>query len=169
MQFITPYDNEQMTYDRSRHQYILTIGYVRDELGIDLPARLNVAQSDDPQKAAAYRLTQVSNEIYSYIYAHSSNAEMQEFYAAKLESTRTIIRDAMLEQLSYELVSGALSMFSGVNIKTGQQMDRQKLKEAVIGFDAQKMLDRVIPELGVALTYQGKFYTPTNFEYRKDY
>lgn len=169
MNFITPYDDNTMIYDMDSHQYRLTIGYVRDELGVDLPSRLNTAQSDDPQKVAEFRLKQVADEVYSYIYAHSSNAMMQEFYAAKLESTREIIRKAMLEQLSYELVSGALSMFSGINVKTGQVIDRQKMKDAVIGFNAQKVLDRIVPELGVALTYQGKFYTPTNIQFRVDY
>ena len=169
MQLITPYDDNTMIYDRRRHQYRLTLEYVEAETGVNLAEQLNTANSDDPQREAIFRLNQVSQEVYSYVYAKNSNHMMQEFYMAKLESTREVIRQALVDQLTYELTSGALAMFSGVNIKTGQQMDRQKLKDAVIGFNTQMTLDREIPELGVALTYQGKFYTPINIEFRKDY
>ena len=167
--FITPYSDDKMIYDAEAHQYRLTIGYVKEKLGIDLPQHLNTAASDDPQKVAEFRLEQVANEIYSYIYAQNSNNEMQEFYACKLESTRNIIRKAMLEQLSYELVSGALSMFSGVNIKTGQVIERKKLQEAIIGFNAKKELDMIVPELGIALTYQGQLLRPVGVDIRGDY
>lgn len=169
MQFITPYDDETMVYDLEAHQYRLTLAYVKEKLGVDLPEHVNTAPSDDPQKVAEHRLEEIADEIYSYIYDHNSNSEMQEFYACKLESTRKIIRKAMLEQLTYELVSGAISKFSGINIKTGQIMERTKLKEAIIGFDAQKVLDRIVPELGVALTYQGQLLTPINMRFREDY
>ena len=169
MELITPYNDETMTYDNESHQYVLTLKYVKDKLGIDLPEHLNTAASDDPQRVAQYRLEQVSNEIYSYIYAHNSNNQVQEFFACKLESARVIIRKAMLEQLSYELVSGAISMFSGVNIKTGQIMDKKKLQDAIVGFNAQKELDKIIPELGWALTYQGQIMTPIGANIRGDY
>ena len=169
MRLITPYSDEEMIYDAEEHQYKLTLKYVKDKLGINLADHLNTAASDDPQVVAEYKLNQISNEVYSYIYAQNSNNEMQEFYAAKLEATRTIIKKAMLEQLSYELVSGSLSMFSGVNIKTGQIMDKKKLSEAVIGFRTKQELDRFIPELGIALTYQGQLVTPINFKFREDY
>ena len=80
-----------------------------------------------------------------------------------------IICKAMLEQLSYELVSGAISMFSGINVKTGQIMDRKKMQEAIIGFNAQKELDKIVPELGWALTYQGQIMTPIGMNIRGDY
>ena len=169
MGLITPYDDETMTYDMDLHQYVLTLGYVKAKLGIDLPARMNTAQSDDPQATAQYQLEQISNEIYSYIYAHNTFMLAQEYYANKLESSRVVIRKAMLEQLSYECVSGALAKFSGVNVKTAQIMDRKGIEKAIIGFDAKKALDTVIPEIGVALTYQGHWSMPVNADIRGDY
>ena len=158
-----------MTYDIDKHQYILTLGYVKDRLGVDLPEHLNTAPSDDPQMVAQYKLEQISNEIYSYIYDHNNNNEAQEFYACKLESTRKVIRDAMIEQLTYEMVSGALSQFSGVNIKTGQVIEQDKLRKAIIGFNAEKILNRIVPDLGIALTYQGHLLMPMNQQIRGDY
>ncbi len=169
MQTITPYSDETMTYDRDMHQYVLTIGYVKEKLGIDLPSRLNTAPSDDPQMVAQYRLEEVSNEIYSYIYAHSNNNAVQEYFACKLESTRVVIRKAMLEQLAYECISGAISQFSGVNVKTGHIMDRKGIEKAVIGFNAKKVLDSYIPEIGCALTYQGHWASPIGIDIRGDY
>lgn len=166
---ITPYSDDKMIYDAEAHQYRLTLGYVKEKLGINLPEHLNTAQNDDPQKVAEYRLEQVANEVYSYIYAQNSNNEMQEFYASKLESTRKILMRAMLEQLSYELTSGAISMFSGVNIKSGQVIERKKLQEAVIGFNTQKELDKIVPELGIALTYRGQLLRPIGVDIRGDY
>ena len=166
---ITPYNDETMTYDMDTHQYVLTLDYVKNELGIDLPSRLNTAESDDPQMAAQYVLKQVSNEVYSYIYAHNTNALAQEYYACKLESSRVVIRKAMIEQLSYELISGALANFSGVNVKTGLIMDRKGIERAIIGFNAKKALDGVIPEIGIALTYQGYWMMPMGANIREDY
>lgn len=169
MHFITPYDDEKMVYDYESHQYKLTLAYVKKSLGIDLPEHLNTAQSDDPQAVAQSRLDQISDEIYSYIYAHTNNEPVVELYACKLESTRNIICKAMKEQLAYELVSGSMAMFSGVNIKTGQVVDQEKLRKTIIGFNAQKALDRIVPEMGVALTYQGDLFTPIGFKYREGY
>lgn len=169
MQLITPYSDNTMTYDAEKHQYILTLAYVKDKLGVDLPERINTAPSDDPQRVAQAELERISDEIYSYIYAHNSNNEVQEYFVAKLESTRVIIRDAMKEQLAYNLTSGALSRFSGVNVKTGQVIDQKALRKAVIGFDAEKILDKVVPEIGVALTYQGYLMMPIGANIRGDY
>lgn len=166
---ITPYSDDTMTYDQDAHQYILTLQYVKDRLGVDLPERLNTAPSDDPQMVAQYKLRQISNEVYSYIYDHNSNNEAQEYFACKLESARSVIRDAMEEQLAYELVSGALSHFSGVNVKTGQVIEQDKLRQAIIGFNTQKKLSKIIPEIGIALIYQGHWMLPIGAKIREDY
>lgn len=169
MNLITPYSDDKMQYDIEDHQYYLTLEYVKDELGIDLVSRVNTSASDNPTAAAQYVLKQISNEIYSYIYAHNTNNMVQEFFACKLQSTRNIIRKAMLEQLSYECISGALANFSGVNVKTGLIMDRKGIENAVVGFNAKKVLDTIVPEIGVALTYQGQIFMPIGVNIREGY
>ena len=55
-----------MVYDLEAHQYRLTLAYVKEKLGVDLPEHVNTAPSDDPQKVAEHRLEEIADEIYSY-------------------------------------------------------------------------------------------------------
>jgi len=48
-------------------------------------------------------------------------------------------------------------------------MDRKGIENAVVGFNAKKILDTIVPEIGVALTYQGQIFMPIGANIREDY
>lgn len=170
MKLIKPYSDDKMIYDFDEHRYILTLEYVEDKTGVNLVEKLQTSASDNPQKVAEFFLDRVSSEIYNWIYQHNTNNTMQEYYLAKIESTRNIIRKAMLEQVMYMLTNGAISLYSGVNIVNGQIMDRKAMQNSSIGINVERILDTIIPEIGIAITYQGWLPYPINSDaIRSDY
>lgn len=158
-----PKSDETMTYDFEEHRYILIPKYFLEKVGIDLSKVLNPGFSDQPQQLAQHYLEQISREMYSWIYQFNRDNEMQEFLLATNEFLRKIIRNAMVEQVLYNLRNGDLNMYSGVNVKNGQIMEQRLLVQAAIAPNAQRELNRIIPGVGVAITYQGQWMRPLNF------
>lgn len=169
VKFITPYDDKTMSYDKDEHRYILTIAFVEDKTGINLVNKLQAEQGDNPQKIANFFLDRISSNIYNWIYQHNANNVMQEYLCAKLESTRNILKRAMLEQVLYVLNNGDLTLYGGVNVANGQIMNRVEMHKADLGINVERILNTIIPEVGIALTYQGHLAMPLGTQVRSDY
>ena len=158
-----PYDDDTMKYDFEEHRYILTPKYLLDKIGIDLSLVLNPGFSDQPQKLVEHYLDQISAEVYSWIYQFNRNNDIQEFLLATNPFLRKTIRNAMREQVLYSLRNGDLNTYSGVNVKTGQILDQRLLVQSAIAPNASRELNRIIPGVGVAITYQGQWFVPCGF------
>ena len=155
-----PYEDDAMRYDEEDHRYILKKDYVLNKTGIDLTKVLNPGFSDQPQELANQMLDQVSEEIYNFIYSHNADNEIQEYYLDHNEKLRQILRDSMLEQVKYVLRSGDMFMYCGVNLKSGQVIEGQKILQNAVAPLSKMKLERIIPDIGVSILYQGKFFYP---------
>ncbi len=151
-----PYSDDDMEYSTETHRYTLTPAYVLEETGMTLNQVLNPGMMSQPQKVEQLYLEQISKSIYKFIYSTNNENDKQEYLLAKLPSLRKIIREAMLQQVIYVLKGGDLGLYNGVNVKTGQIMDPRQLQQVRISSDAKRELDTQVPELKVAITYQGE-------------
>lgn len=149
-----PFDDLYMKYDYDKHQYILTPEAVSDKLNEDL-TKFSPANSANRQRDAQIMCDNISDEIYNAIYENSANYLVQEFAAAKCPSARNILMLAMLEQVKYFMFNGSISVYSGVDFKKYQV--GESARSRILAPNAQRILDRVLPEMGVSLMYQGQF------------
>lgn len=102
---MTPYSNEEMTYNKNTHRYVLTKNYcVRNN--VDLDAELNTYGMANKSAAAENLLDRISRIIYQHCYRHGMAKEKKEHDIATVEAFRDVIRDAMMEQLLYVMANG---------------------------------------------------------------
>lgn len=151
-----PYSDEYMVYDYSKHQYRLTPKAVLDKLNEDL-TRYSPATSANRQRDAEIMLENISDEVYNQVYEDSLNYLVPEFVMAKCPSARAIIQQALIEQVKYFCFNGAISVYSGVNFQKG--VVGESANSRILAPNAKRVLNRVIQEIGVPLTYQGQFST----------
>ena len=139
-----PYDDAYMRYDELRQRYILTAQCARDELGIDINARVSAKGSANPQAIVNALLDRVSALTYRFIYAHNMDTEAQRYAIETLPSARRILFEAMKAQLTYVMSVGDMTL----------SLDRNK---RLLNMDdvAVEWLNMSVPELGHSLTYIG--------------
>lgn len=102
---MTPYSNEEMTYNKSKHRYVLTKNYcVRNN--VDLDAELNTYGMVNKSAAAENLLDRISRSIYLHCYGYGMSRAKKEHDMATVEELRPVIRDAMMEQLLYVMANG---------------------------------------------------------------
>lgn len=115
-----PQNDYAMTYDKSRHRYILTTEDVLVNLNINLHAELRTnGLAADEANEADKLLDRVSRIVYQHIYIHASSPRKMERRLALDPGLRDIIREAMEEQLLYILANGDYTTLSGINTETG--------------------------------------------------
>lgn len=115
-----PQNDYAMTYDKSRHRYILTTEDVLVNLNINLHAELRTnGLAADEANEADKLLDRVSRIVYQHIYSHASRPRKMERRLALDPGLRDIIREAMEEQLLYILANGDYTNLSGINTETG--------------------------------------------------
>lgn len=117
-----PISDSEMTYDISKHRYILTMDYVRNR-GIDLSLILDTAGHPEPANLPNQLLDRVSALVYANIYNYGRQKLEKEYMLACDPELRGIIRDAMFERLNYYTSSGDLSTKSGVLLNQGTKLD----------------------------------------------
>ncbi|MBQ8908327.1 MAG: hypothetical protein IJY71_07065 [Clostridia bacterium] len=152
---VFPYSDAMMTYSVQTHRYTLTPYAVRQILNVDLEAVLNPAGALDKSVIANALLSNVSREIYAYIYACGLDNSLQEYLAAKHPNARGIILDAMLAQVEYMVLNGSLYQVSGVDIRKGIVMDQRALRKVQIAPMAQDVLARPLGPDMPSLVYRG--------------
>lgn len=117
---MSPFNDYAMTYDKSRHRYILTTEDVLVNLNINLHAELRTnGLAADEANEADKLLDRVSRIVYQHIYSHASRPRKMERRLALDPGLRDIIREAMEEQLLYILANGDYTNLSGINTETG--------------------------------------------------
>jgi hypothetical protein len=140
-----PYNDEYMTFDEQRNQYVLTQKFVFEQIGIDLCEQANERNAVSSNAMAQRFLRTVSNAVYNYIHKHNADNQMQDFIIAKCPSMRNIIQEAMAAQLLYMRMNGALDYVAD-ETKQGLYVCPACVAE----------LERTIPELGYSILYTGR-------------
>lgn len=142
-QRVYPYSDEYTIFDLSTGRYVLTEKYVRDQLGIDLSARINERNAINPQALISRFLKQASNMVYNYIHEHN-DGRIQDLLIAKVPSLRKIIQEAMAEQFIYLSTVGDVSRSTE---KTKRELSMDK--------NCIQVLLQTVPELGTTILYIG--------------
>lgn len=152
---INPYNDEAMRYDFDNHMYVLTQQCVLKELNTNLQEVLNPTGAANVGENANATLRQISEVVYSQMYDASCDNDIQEWLAAKAQSARKIIKDALKQQVLYFLFNGEVSQCSGVDIKKGRKM--QDLSNRILSPNARRILEKNLKETGKSLLYSGGY------------
>jgi hypothetical protein len=155
-----PLSGQDMIYSIDEHRYILLSSYVTLKTGIDLSLYIDDAYVVDKTTAVNSMLSDISNQIYCFVYSYNSDNNYQEWLMAKSEMARGILSQAMLLQLGYILANGKSNEFVGLNIDTpsqGAKNDLEDLRgERSIHPEAIQLLRRKL-ETGDSLLYSGEY------------
>ena len=140
---VEPYSDERMAWDGERKRYFLTEEALV-ESGTDLRAMLSANDTVGADFVIRRVLTHATAQIYNYIHSTSVNNERQDNWIAKVPSLRPIIYNALLNQVEYLL-------------SVGDPTRTLNRDNRAMGVDenAKAILDTVIPELGIPITYSG--------------
>ncbi len=104
-----PYSDEYMIFDETTGHYVLTSKFALDRYGIDLFEGINDRNSANVQIAVSAFLKQVSNMIYNFIHSYTIYEKRQDLMIATNPHLRSVIQQAMGEQLIYMHEVGDLS------------------------------------------------------------
>lgn len=104
-----PYSDEYMIFDEMTGHYVLTSKFALDRYGIDLFEGINDRNSANTQIAVSAFLKQVSNMIYNFIHSYTIYEKRQDLMIATNPHLRSVIQEAMGEQLVYMNMVGDLS------------------------------------------------------------
>jgi hypothetical protein len=140
------YDDGEMSYNTVVQRFVLKEKYVLEKLAINMNTRLKKKGGTTPQNLIATVLEHASAAIYGYIYAYNFNNAAQERAIRLIPSARELVKRAMGQQLVYLLSVGDM----------GRSTDPNKRK-IIIDEYARMTLAQTLPELGIPLTYQGRF------------
>ena len=141
-----PFNDNAMEYDFVRHQYVLTKEGVLNELNINLDEELNTAAVSNTANASKVFLERISTLVYNYLRQYNNSAVI-EYIVAKCPSARDIIKRALQAQLFYVLAVGDLSL--------SPEIEKRKL--AIDDNCKSILLNQVVEETGVVLTYIGRY------------
>lgn len=168
-----PYDDPEMIYNRAEHRYVLTSDGVTSKLGVVLQNVLQRTPTDNNPSAAPERfLDFVSRHFYGYIYRNipTANRNVIEWVLAKCPDMRSLIKQAMFNEVEYVLSEGAFWNKSGVNVLKGSVMDLSTLRDTrVVSYDTENLLYSPIPSFPYPLLYRGVIPTPFGVQWRADY
>ena len=104
-----PYSDEYMIFDEMTGHYVLTSKFALDRYGIDLFEGINDRNSANLQIAVSALLKRVSTLVYNFIHSFTIHDRRQDFMIATNPYLRSVIQDAMGEQLVYMHMKGDLS------------------------------------------------------------
>ena len=138
-----PITDARMSYDRTTHRYKLTEMYVLQVLNRNLAdVMADIGAASDIAKEPSILLDRVSKQIYGYCLKRTATPNLRERRMALELSLRPHIMEAMAEQLVYILNNGDLSAYTGINVDTGTNIDRNRMREAEIAPLAHDILAR---------------------------
>lgn len=145
-----PITDTHMRYDMTHHRYVLTTEYVREVMNRDLESIIAThGGASDVANEAEIFLDRVSQSIYNHCLRYTVTPLKREREMALDMSYRPAIKAAMGEQVIYMLNNGDLSVYSGVNVTTGSNIDAARMRLAEISPIAKDILARA------GLTYRG--------------
>lgn len=142
-QITYPYDDNNMVFDPSCGQYVLTENALLSR-GINLRADADDATDVSPD-AVIENLTRLASDmVYGFIHGYGADDMMKDRLIACLPSLRPIIYNAMLYQLIYVRTVGNLYLSTDQN-------ERDKAIDEI----AKQWLRRTVPEIGTSILYAG--------------
>lgn len=98
---MTPYSNDEMTYDEASGQYIVTEKAL-EAAGIFLRARLSRSPVINATSVINGLCRTATRHVYAFIHSHHSAAAKDvDCYIAHREDLRSTMRDALVEQLKF--------------------------------------------------------------------
>lgn len=160
--FVFPFNDDFMTYDGKKHQYILK------EKALDVvDSSWKKRLTDKTPNGAKNLLIATSIKFYTYAYQHSrSNNNQINFLIAKrglksypnMFEYREAIKSAMVDLAFYLLDNGDLSRISGVDLEsmTSMSIDTMRYEER----DYPQRYKQTMSDLGLA--YYGRYsFIPT--------
>lgn len=168
-----PLTAKDMYYDYDEHMYVLTADYVMKKTGVNLILLVNSPYITDQNVAVKNLLTDISRQIYSFVYSYNvPYNEYQEYLMAKSEMARELIRIALLKQLGYIIRNGKINEFVGTNVSFNQSNAATPLEDMrgarSIHPEAIQTLSRPL-ENGEKLLYNGRYRLPHQINYRVGY
>jgi len=150
--------DDKMQWSQDDEMHIIKPEYVHKKTGINLHKVLKPDLIDDTQRRAGIFLTQIADDIRTYIFNANVDNEYQKHLMNYDEWVRdNILLPAQLEQVTYTLTSGRGYLYSGQNFKDGKQMDRDQIIKASMSPQAIAALNKTIPHIGKCLVYRGAF------------
>jgi hypothetical protein len=159
-----PYSDKDMVYDYDKHRYILTEECVLRECRINLAAELRPTQSNNPADEVNAFLDEVSFEVYNFVFSHAFSKDVAEYRCAKNPGLRTPIKEAMLKQVRYKYVNGAIGDEAGINFQNGTAMRLDDIR------GERTMSPYTVSILtNAGLLYRGKMLVPAGVKFREGY
>lgn len=126
MSQVYPYNDDNLVYDFTSHQYIITYNGVLNGLAEDL-----YQYNMDAPEAAKF-LERISKQVYRYIYQYAklSTTRWVEYRLAKDEELREVIYQAILGQVEYYLASAGplVAMQTGISIEKSKAIPLEELR-----------------------------------------
>ena len=138
---MNPFNDEKMTFCNGRY-YLTEEAMVAN--GTNMRARLSYCRATDATNIINRHLHHVTDMIYNYIHSFSTHNSAQDELIATVPALRNIIFEAMLNQSEYVLLNGDWSR--------SPELDKRKF---AIDETAKQILNTVIPDIGVPITYIG--------------
>ena len=145
-----PFNDENMKYDFSKQQYILTKDCVLNNLYLDEQIEVFLQTSNKIHQF----LEEVSDDVYLFIYRYTRKdmRSIRKYLLAKREDYREVIKRAMLYQARYALRSGAIVLkdMHGVDIERTRALALEDIRgNVMIAEQARQVL------LDAGLLYTG--------------
>ncbi len=158
-----PYSDNEMRYDMTSHRYVLTETGIANGLNLVLQNELNMTGSMNTANEINSFLDEVSEDIYEYIYMHSSNRMLTEYLLAKKPQYREVIKSAMIKQVKYMRLNGNIGDQSGLDFLNGRYMEYDQIDGRRISMRARTVL------ANAGLLYTGQLMSYKNIRFREDY
>lgn len=150
-----PTSDQTMIYDYTAHKYILTNEYVFEN-GINLDMRLNSTGDSNPSTLKNRFLKFVSNHLYNWIYSFNPLQKWYiEYLLANEESARNMIREALLQEVSFILDNGIFWNTAGVK--------RDIFEHSRVSEETRTLLSAPLT-CGVCVLFSGTHYIPYNIQ-----
>jgi hypothetical protein len=145
IKLIEPYSDDLMRWDEVNKRYYITEAALVAN-GTNLRAKLTANRAADANAIINRILKQATVMIYGYIHGFNTNNEAQDNIIARVPSMRGIMYNALLFQAEYIAQRGILTR--SLNAET---------RKLGVDESAKDELNRVIDELGIPITYAGRY------------
>lgn len=148
---IKPYSDSKLEWNEETKQYTLALNYCKELFDDNF--------RDDT--VYAKRIKKNSRKIYNFISSHifSRNRRVVEFLLQNTQEGRDFLLKILTEQMEADVESGYndLSSNPGINVTSGQIIDRREFQKNQISVDAEQTFDSSDEFFGFRIGYQAQF------------
>lgn len=151
MKTIQPFTDKNLIWDEDEKKYFLTREYVN--------ANFENPFNDDG--ILDRRIRKNTRVIYNYIYSRSNkrNREVIDFVLSRTEEGRKVVLELLSTQLEADLESAYNDLNDQplINLKSGQIVDRNAVRQNRISPATEDVLEASIGILGINLLYAAQY------------